>query len=62
MVGFRKGALGSPFSTEYQGDKGMEMVTNREDGPRIGPGYLKKVNMEVSKASMSKSSSMKKKG
>ena len=54
MAGFHKGWSGSPFHTGYNADDGMDMgeASKREDGPRIGPGYLgKKVSMEVSKAS-----------
>ncbi len=42
MVGFRKGSLGSPFSTGYEADKGMDTGDARqgEEGPRVGPGVL----------------------
>jgi len=56
MVGFRKGALGSPFSTEYQADEGMDTgsAERGDSGPRVGPGYLgRKVTMEVSKSTKS---------
>jgi hypothetical protein len=54
MVGFRKGALGSPFSTEYQANEGMDLgnAERGEGAPRIGPGVLgKKVMMDVQRNS-----------
>jgi hypothetical protein len=58
MAGFRKGALGSPFQTEYYGNQGMEMGEAgkpSERGPKIGSGALgKRVTMEVSRDDSSK--------
>ena len=48
---FTKGALGSPFSTEYYGNEGIEMGPGgrpSEGGPKIGSGVLgRRVEMEV---------------
>lgn len=51
MVGFRKGALGSPYSTETYGNMAPEVgaaAAPSERGPKIGSGVLgKRVTMEV---------------
>jgi hypothetical protein len=47
-VGFHKGSLGSPFQLETYGPSGVNAgESDYEDGPRIGPGVLKRVTMEV---------------
>ena len=58
MVGFRKGALGSPFSTEYYTNEGMDLGRggDRTTMPKIGPGAEgRRVTMEVSRDSGLKS-------
>lgn len=50
MVGFRKGALGSPWSRETYSNEPMDIGTAErgESGPRIGAGVLgRRVEMEV---------------
>lgn len=47
---FRTGALGSPFSTEYQGDEGMNLGAGgqpSERGPKVGAGkFAERVTTE----------------
>ena len=55
MVGFRKGALGSPWSRETYSDEPMDIGTAErgESGPRIGAGVLgRRVEMEIQRDSM----------
>lgn len=52
MPGFRKGALGSPWSRETYTDAPDDIGDAQygDDGPRIGPGVLgKRVTMDISK-------------
>jgi hypothetical protein len=47
--GFHRGWSGSPAHTGYDANSGMDAPAGSEAGPRIGPGYLAKVEMEVAK-------------